>query len=143
MLRDSCGHWVIPLGMYTLTQAVQERAADEGQFAAVHSLLTAYFGALDAAQPPLALLPPPTADDPSRGPHIVRGGPALGAVGPAARAEACAGGCAAPGCPAPTQVWGSTLLACAVHLVGVVCPQACVQLGSLAAPRSLGRRYHP
>lgn len=97
---DALSHLDVP------AQALQERAADEGQFAAVHALLAAYFGALDASQPPLALLLPPasTAYDPSLGPHIVRGGPALGAIGPAARAEAHAGGCAAPGSLAPTQV---------------------------------------
>lgn len=88
-------------------QALQERAADEGQFAAIQELLSAYWGAHDAVQPPMALLLPPPGNSmqsPGQAPDIIRGGPSLGALCAAAPAEALAGGCACPGQPAPTQV---------------------------------------
>ncbi len=82
-----------------IMQAVRERAADVGQFAAVHALLRGYWGALSAAQRPLGLLQ----GGPSA-PSVVRGGPTLGLLRPAGAAAAHAAGLAVPGHPAPSQV---------------------------------------
>ncbi|BDA47676.1 probable nuclear pore complex protein Nup160 at C-terminar half [Coccomyxa sp. Obi] len=79
-------------------QAVRERAADVGQFAAVHALLRAYWGALLAAQRPLGLL-----QGGPGAPSIVRAGPSLGLLRPAGAAAAQALGLAVPGHPAPSQ----------------------------------------
>ena len=85
-----------------MSQAVRERAAEAGQFAAIRQLLSSYWAALLAAHQPLALLP--AAGGGVGPPGIVRGGPSLGQLRPAVQAEALPKVFATPGKIAPTQV---------------------------------------
>ncbi|EIE23821.1 hypothetical protein COCSUDRAFT_83696 [Coccomyxa subellipsoidea C-169] len=106
-LPDLTSRPVAELQQLTL-KAVRERAADVGQFAAVHALLRGYWGALSAAQRPLGLLQ----GGPSA-PSVVRGGPTLGLLRPAGAAAAHAAGLAVPGHPAPSQAFQWVALASA------------------------------
>lgn len=89
-------------------QALRERAAASGQFAAVHALLGGYWEAV-ARQPPLALLLSPEAQLRGGAPDVVRGGPTLGTLRPATPAEALGVGLATPGQAGPAQVMSGLL----------------------------------